>query len=112
MLYVMAKPDVFESTAVIQVQSPTVSNPEAGLGGNSAQRLQAIQQQLTTRENMLAVIARHDLFAGTQLSDDQKVHLLRIALRFETVASAAASGFGEAASKPLKMVANSIALAP
>lgn len=98
LLYVIAKPDVFESTAVIQVQSPTVANPDATASApreNSAQRLQAIQQQLTTRDAMLAVIERQGLYAGLPLTDDQKVHLLRISLRFETVASAAASGFGQ-----------------
>lgn len=98
LLYVVTKPDVFESTAVIQVQSPTVANADPATTApreNSAQRLQAIQQQLTTREAMLAVIARHGLYAETGLTDDQKVHLLRISLRFETVASAAASGFGQ-----------------
>lgn len=97
-LYVIGKADVFESTAVIQVQSPTVANADATSSApreNSAQRLQAIQQQLTTREAMLAVIERHGLYANTGLTDDQKVHLLRISLRFETVASAAASGFGQ-----------------
>lgn len=96
LLYVMAKPDVFESTAVIQVQSPTVAGSDSdAVRENSAQRLQAIQQQLTTRENMLAVIERHQLYAAAPLTDDQKVHLLRISLRFETVASAAAAGFGQ-----------------
>ena len=97
LLYVISKPDVFESTAVIQVQSPTVANAEVGstvARESSAQRLQAIQQQLTTRDNMLAVIARHGLYADLPMTDDQKVHLLRISLRFETVASAAATGFG------------------
>ncbi|SEN32498.1 Chain length determinant protein [Pseudorhodobacter antarcticus] len=98
-LFVMSKADVFESTALIQVQSPTVSSADGTEAPreSSAQRLQAIQQRLTTRENMLAVIARHDLYAGLPLTDDQKVHLLRISLRFETVASAAAAGFGQAA---------------
>lgn len=97
LLYVVGRPDVFESTAVIQVQSPTVANAEVGstvARESSAQRLQVIQQQLTTRDNMLAVIARHGLYADLPLSDDQKVHLLRISLRFETVASAATTGFG------------------
>ncbi|MGO4907392.1 Wzz/FepE/Etk N-terminal domain-containing protein [Pseudorhodobacter sp. W20_MBD10_FR17] len=98
LLYVMSKPDVFESTAVIQVQSPNAATTDTTTTTpreNSAQRLQTIQQQLTTRENMLAVIARHGLFAGTALTDDEKVHLLRIGLRFETVASAASAGFGQ-----------------
>lgn len=98
LLYVISKPDVFESTAVIQVQSSTVSNPDAAATlsrDNSAQRLQAIQQRLTTRENMLAVIERHGLYADLPLSDDQKVHMLRLSLQFETVASAASSGFSQ-----------------
>ncbi|MDN5788935.1 Wzz/FepE/Etk N-terminal domain-containing protein, partial [Pseudorhodobacter sp.] len=96
LLYVIAKPDVFESTAVIQVQGPTVSSSEnaAAARETSAQRLQAIQQQLTTRENMLAVIERQGLYHDLPLSDDQKVHLLRIALKFDSVASAASTGFG------------------
>jgi uncharacterized protein involved in exopolysaccharide biosynthesis len=100
LLYVMAKPDVFESTAVIQVQSPTVTSTDAAANTpreNSAQRLQAIQQLLTTRENMLAVIARHGLYADLPLTDDRKVLLLRSSLRFETVASAAAANFGQPA---------------
>lgn len=98
LLYVISKQDVFESTAVIQVQSPNAATADGTTTApheNSAQRLQTIQQQLTTRENMLAVIARQGLFSGTALTDDQKVHLLRISLRFETVASAAAAGFGQ-----------------
>lgn len=100
LLFVMSKSDVFESTAVIQVQSPTVTSPDGTASTtheNSAQRLQAIQQQLTTRDNMLAVIARHGLYSGSSLTDDQKVHALRTSLRFEPVASAASTGFGQAA---------------
>jgi uncharacterized protein involved in exopolysaccharide biosynthesis len=96
LLFVMSKPDVFESAAVIQVQSPIVTDPTSGvqMPSQSAQRLQAIEQRLTTRENMLAVIERHGLYAGLPLSDDEKVHLLRISLRFQTVASAASPQFG------------------
>ncbi|MFN4171562.1 MAG: Wzz/FepE/Etk N-terminal domain-containing protein, partial [Pseudorhodobacter sp.] len=96
LLYVMAKPDVFESGAVIQVQTPIVTDPTSGVQvpSQSAQRLQAIEQRLTTRENMLAVIARHGLYDGLPLSDDEKVHLLRLAVRFQPVASVASPQFG------------------
>ena len=96
LLYVMSKPDVFESAAVIQVQTPIVTDPTSGvqMPSQSAQRLQAIEQRLTTRENMLAVIERHGLYEGLPLSDDEKVHLLRIALRFQPVASVASPQFG------------------
>jgi len=98
-LYVISNPDVFESTSVIQVQSANL--PEASAGnaqnvGQSAQRLQAIEQRLTTRENLLTLIARHKLYADLPLSDDEKVDLLRKAIHFETVASAASAPFGAA----------------
>jgi tyrosine-protein kinase Etk/Wzc len=100
LLYVISKPDVFESTSVIQVQSPNVATTDETTTApheGSAQRLQTIQQQLTTRDNMLAVIKRHDLYVGLPLSDDEKVHLLRLALRFEPVASAATAAYGQSA---------------
>jgi len=96
LLYVMSKPDVFESAAVIQVQTPIVTDPTSGvqMPSQSAQRLQSIEQRLTTRDNMLAVIERHGLYEGLPLSDDEKVHLLRISLRFQPVASVASPQFG------------------
>lgn len=91
--FALSRPVAYESAAVIQVESPTV-----GLAGDpgsgSAQRLQAIQQRLTTRENLLAVIARHGLFAGEPLTPDEKVHALRSSIRFEPVASAAPVAYG------------------
>ncbi|QCO56117.1 hypothetical protein EOK75_10480 [Pseudorhodobacter turbinis] len=100
-LQLSTKAPVFESTAVIQVQTPTITAPTASGAAapheNSGQRLQAIQQQLTTRENMQAVIARHNLYSGLPLTSDQKVHILRQSLRFQTVASAAAASFGQPA---------------
>jgi tyrosine-protein kinase Etk/Wzc len=58
--------------------------------------LQTIQQRLTTRENLLAMIDRHDLYTDLPLSNDEKVHLLRMAVRFQTVAAAAAVTYGSA----------------
>ncbi len=96
LLHVMSRPDLYESAAVIQVQSPIVTDPISGaqVPSQSAQRLQAIEQRLTTRENLLAVIERHGLYQDLPLSADEKVHLLRMALRFERVASAASPQFG------------------
>ncbi len=98
-LYVIAKPDVFESTAVIQVQSANLPETAAGTSqnvGQSAQRLQAIEQRLTTRGNLLTLIARHKLYSDLPISDDEKVDLLRKSIRFDAVASAASPPFGSA----------------
>lgn len=96
LLYALSRPVVYEAAAVIQVQGPTVSDAGNPATSASAQRLQTIQQQLTTRENLLAMIDRHDLYTDLPLSNDEKVHLLRISVRFQTVAAAAAVTYGSA----------------
>ncbi len=93
--YVMSRPPSYQAAAVIQVQSSTVTDGQEAQSG-SAQLLQAIQQRLTTRENLIAVIDRHQLFAGAPgLSLDKKVDLLRASVTFQTVASAAAQAYGQ-----------------
>ncbi len=85
------RPDTFEAVSVIQIEVPMVSDATSGtpVASAAAQMLQAIEQRLTTRENMLAMIDRHGLFADAPaLTPDEKVALLRGAVRFETVASA------------------------
>ncbi len=95
LLYALARPVVYEATSVIQVETPTVADDAgAPVISASAQRLQTIQQRLTTRENLLAMIDRHKLYDGLPLSNDEKVHQLRLALRFQTVASAATPVYG------------------
>ena len=90
-----SKVEVYESTAVIQVEVPVVAEGAGGPG--SVQFLQAIQQRLTTREALLAMIDRHGLFADAPgLSPDQRVAALRLSIRFEPVASTTAPSFGNA----------------
>lgn len=98
--YAKARPDTFESTAVIQIEMPTVSSTgvqglTAPIGSGSAAVLQAIQQRLTTREAMLAMIERHGLFGGAPgMTDDIRVGLLRGAISFQPIASVNGSNFG------------------
>lgn len=88
-----SKIDVYQSTAVIQVEVPVVAEGTGGAG--SVQFLQAIQQRLTSREALLAMIDRHGLFADAPgLSADQRVAALRMAIRFEPVASTGTPAFG------------------
>jgi uncharacterized protein involved in exopolysaccharide biosynthesis len=95
-MFALSRPVVYEAAAVIQVQTPTVSDAASPAASASAQRLQTIQQRLTTRDNLLRMIDRHDLYTDLPLSNDEKVHLLRMAVRFQTVASAAPATFGSA----------------
>ncbi|MBK6466100.1 MAG: hypothetical protein IPF96_03850 [Rhodobacter sp.] len=59
-IYAKSRPDSYEAAAVIEVQSAQVG--DAGTSG-SAQLLQSIEQRLTSRENLAAVIDRHGLLA-------------------------------------------------
>lgn len=94
-LVVLSRPVVYQATAVIQVESPTITDGSgAVVAGSSAQRIQTIQQRLTTRDAMLAVIERHGLYTDLPLTNDEKVHLLRMAVSFVPVASAAQGGYG------------------
>ena len=97
-VYLKTRPDTFEAAAVLQIELPMVSDAEGTpVASAAAQMLQGIEQRLTTRENLLAVIDRHGVFADAPaLTPDEKVNLLRAALRFENVASATGTPYGAA----------------
>jgi uncharacterized protein involved in exopolysaccharide biosynthesis len=94
--YAKTRPDIYETAAVIQVQSAAVQGTEAQRTSAAAVTLQGIEQRLTTRENLAAVIERHWLYADLPLSIDKKIDLLRMAVSFQGVDSAAGQGFGDA----------------
>jgi tyrosine-protein kinase Etk/Wzc len=93
-----SRPKTYETTAVIQVLSPVVTETDPTTPAtttNAADVLQAIEQQLTTRENLIAMIERHGLFANLPaLTADQKVAALRGAISFDPVAGAAPAQYG------------------
>lgn len=94
-MYALSRPVIYEAVAVIQVESPVITDATGVVvATGSAQRIQTIEQRLTTREAILALIERHGLLAGLPLSNDQKVYVVRNAVRFQPVASAAQGGFG------------------
>ncbi len=101
-IYAKSRPDVFETAAVIQIQSPAVTEAADGaapVASGAAQVLQTIEQRLTTRENLIAMIDRHGLFADlTTASMDTKILMLRQAVRFQAVESAAGQSFGQSRS--------------
>lgn len=95
-LVAKSRPKVFETSAVIQVLSPVVEEGSTtAQTSGSAEQLQIIEQQLTTREALIALMERHGVYANLPgLSLDQKVGLLRNSVSFQQVASAAPQTFG------------------
>ena len=98
-IYAKSRPDVYESIAVIQIEAPAVTETNDGaaqVGSGAVQVLQTIEQRLTTRENLTAMIERHGLFANlSSLPIDKKILLLRNAITFQAVDSAAGQSFGQ-----------------
>ena len=99
-IFAKSRPDTYETAAVIQIEGAQVSDTAADAppdGGGAAQIMQTIEQRLTTREALAAMIERHGLFADQpDLPLDQRVFNLRTAVTFQAVESAAGQGFGEA----------------
>lgn len=95
-IYAASRPTVYEAAAAIQVQSGLVSNDGSGM--SPAQVLQSLEQRLTTREALLDMIARHGLYTDLpQLSDEEKVALLRGAVTFQAIESAGPVAYGQPA---------------
>ena len=91
-IYAKLRPSTYETIAVIQIEAPAVST-DGNAGSGSAQMLQVIEQRLTTRENLAAMIDRHGLFAELPgLSMEKKVALLRESIRFQAVSRASDTG--------------------
>jgi tyrosine-protein kinase Etk/Wzc len=96
-LVAKSRPKVYETAAVIQVLSPIVEEGTTAPTAGSAEQLQIIEQQLTTREALIALMERHGIYANLPgLTLDQKVGLLRSSVTFQQVASAAPQTYGTA----------------
>ncbi len=92
-IYAKSRPDTYEASAVIEVQGAQVGS--AGEPSASAQLMQSIEQRLTTRENLLAVIERHGLYADLPaLSTEERAALLRQNVTFLPIAAAGNAPFG------------------
>lgn len=86
--YAKTRPDVFETAAVLQVELPMVTDggQAPALPVNVLQLLTSIEQKLTTRDNLLALIERHKLFADAPaLTPEDKVAAMRSSIRFQPV---------------------------
>lgn len=86
--YAKTRPDVFETAAVLQLELPMVTDggQAPALPVNVLQLLTSIEQRLTTRDNLIALIERHGLFADVPaLTMEDKVAAMRASIRFQSV---------------------------
>ena len=108
-IYAKTRPAVYESSAVLQIENPVIDPLNAngsGAGASPDDTLREVQSNLNSRENMLAVIERHQLFGGAGgLSPDQKIVLLRQSVRFETINGGAMAANGQRAASAMIITA-------
>ncbi|SEP95059.1 Wzz/FepE/Etk N-terminal domain-containing protein [Thalassovita taeanensis] len=83
--YAMSRPAIYEATAVIQIETPQIAadltRPSASVNSNE-NRIKLIEQKLMSRDSIVAVIEKFDLFSeDPTLSLAQKVGMLRQSAR-------------------------------
>ena len=102
-IFAKSRPDIYETAAVIQIEGAQVAEPTApGAqaqpdGGGAAQILQTIEQRLTTRDALTAVIDASQPVSpiSRRLTSDEKLVALRSAVTFQAVDSAGGQAFGQ-----------------
>lgn len=77
----------YESQAVIQVQGPSVGSDvtSAAVPSSAARRLASVEQRLMSRDNLLDLAVKYDLFTG--MTALERVTGMRESIRFEVVAA-------------------------
>lgn len=85
---IVSSPRVYESSAVIQVDTPAAVDQGSDSSLPASRRVQLIEQRLMARSNILDVIKRLDLFENTPgLSETEKIGAMRSSTRIESVAA-------------------------
>lgn len=91
-------PPTFESSGTILIESQQISPDLVAANNNTFadERIEVIRQRVMTRENLVAIIDKYNLFSasGRQLSVSDKVEEMRNAIAV-TLVSAAVKGRGE-----------------
>ena len=85
---IVSSPKVYESVAVIQVDTPAVIDGGANASLPAARRVQLMEQRLMARSNILDVIQRLQLFEDAPgLSESEKISAVRMSTRIESIAT-------------------------
>lgn len=81
---------VFQASAVIQVLNPVIDPADAEAANTVVRRVQAIEQRIMARDNLLELGDRHGLFDGLPLSATERLILMRQSISIQAVAAAQA----------------------
>ncbi|MCC5983682.1 MAG: hypothetical protein JJU42_04885 [Rhodobacteraceae bacterium] len=76
---------VYQARAIIQVQGSLVSDGDATSSGPATRRLQQIEQRIMSRDHLLALADRHDLF--TERTGNERADLMRGLITLHSIAA-------------------------
>ncbi|GGX48576.1 hypothetical protein GCM10007385_15710 [Tateyamaria omphalii] len=98
MIVVVEMTRVYETTAVIEFDTPNTPGGDAGITvqpNSGARQVQLIEQRLMARESLTEIIERYGLFTDMgELTMVERVAALREATTFQQVAAVQSGGFG------------------
>jgi tyrosine-protein kinase Etk/Wzc len=87
--YALGQAKVYEATAVVQIEDSRVSDTVAGAvatTNNASRRLQLIEQRLMSRDNLLRIMEKHNLFNEVpNRALVERIYLMRTAARIEEI---------------------------
>ena len=95
--WALGKPHTYSSAEVIQIEQPKIDSDLAPttVAGSSARRLQLIEQQLMSRDSLIEIIEKFDLYDNLpDLLPSEKVDLLRRSVSITGIA-AVREGFAD-----------------
>ena len=89
-LFALGSERIYRASAVIQVLNPVIDPRDANATNTIVRRVQAIEQRIMARDNLLALGDRHGIFDGTSLTATERLNLMRQSIQIEAVAAAQA----------------------
>lgn len=93
--FAMDQTKIYATTAVVQIEDARVPDSLAGAGAqasDAARRVRLIEQRLMSRDNLVTIMDKHQLFAeDPTLSLNERVFMMREAARIEEIVNAAQS---------------------
>jgi uncharacterized protein involved in exopolysaccharide biosynthesis len=89
-LWALNQDRIYRASAVIQVLNPVIDPRDANATNTIIRRVQAIEQRIMARDNLLELGERHGIFDGTDLSATDRLNIMRLSIQIEAVAAAQA----------------------
>ncbi|EBA06349.1 GumC family protein [Sagittula stellata] len=87
--YALMQQKVYEATAVVQIEDARVTSTATGTAADAneaSRRLQLIEQRLMSRDNLVSLMDKYDLFAeDPALNDGERIYMMRQAARITPI---------------------------